>query len=272
MLTTAVPYEEAAEFLSGKPAVTRAVFDELLPELRARAFVITGVDNADALQSARDAIATIPTGADWRAVKAELAEALEPWLGEGAEIRTEMLMRWHAYQAYAVANVRHLEANRDLFPYRQYQTAQDSRVRDSHRALDGIVLPADSPFWDRHTPPWEYGCRCDVRGVTEEEAGELRARDEVLPPERRKVLEGPQRTRLEQSSRLERDVGEIYDLRTPSERGESGAEWSSKELTIPLEVLRERYDREVWDRFVDWAGATEIEGLGSVWGWLSGEM
>jgi SPP1 gp7 family putative phage head morphogenesis protein len=271
MLTTAVPFEEAAAFLQGKPAVSRAIFDELLPELRARAFVITGVDRMDAVQAARDAIAEIPRGADWAQTKKALTAQLAPWLGEGAELRTEMLMRWHGYQAYAVANKRNLDANTDLFPYRQYQTAQDGRVRDTHAALNGLVLPAESKFWDRHTPPWEYGCRCDVRGVTAEEADEIRAEDARKPEEKRRVLEGPTKEKLEQFGRLEKGINEIYDVRTPSERGESGVEWGSKDLVIPIEALRERYDVDLWARWRDWAEATVIDGYGSIWQWLNAE-
>jgi len=270
MFSTAVPHAEAARALEGKPAVTRAVFDRLLPEFQARAVVITGVDSADALQAARDAIATIPRGEDWRAVKKELTRALDPWLGDGAERRVELLMRWHAYQAYAVANVRNLDANRDLFPYRQYMTARDERVRATHAALDGIVLPADSPFWDRHTPPWEYGCRCDVRGVTAEEADEIREADAGKDPQKQRVLDGAVKDRLEREGRLERGVNEIFDVRTPTERGETGPDWSSKDLRIPIEVLKDRYDPDIWRRFADWAEETEVEGLGSVWAWLTG--
>lgn len=270
MLTTAVPFEEAAAFLAGKPAVSRALFDRLLPELKARAFVITGVNRMDAVAAAREAIAEIPRGADWDVQKKAIVAKLEPWLGEGAEVRTEMLMRWHGYQAYAVANKANLDANTDLFPYRQYQTAQDGRVRDTHAALNGLVLPADSKFWDRHTPPWEYGCRCDVRGVTAEEAGEIAAEDAGKPEEKRRVLEGPIKEQLEQFGRLQRGINELYDVRTPSERGESGVEWGSKDLTIPMDALEKRYSPEDWLKWKAWAEGTQIEGLGSVWEWLAG--
>lgn len=270
MLTSAVPYDEAADFLSGKPAVTKAVFDKLLPELKARAFTIQGVDAADALQAARDAIAQIPMGADWRETKKELTAALKPWLGDGAAMRVEMLMRWHGYQAYSVANYENLEAMSDLFPYRQYQTAQDSRVRATHAALNGIVLPASSPFWDRHTPPWEYGCRCDVRGITREEAEEMMAEDAGVDERKRRVVEGPVLEELERHGRLHRGDNEIYDVRTKSEKGESGPEWSAKDLRIPIDVLRQRYDAPVWRRFEAWAKRTMVDGLGTVWDWLVG--
>jgi SPP1 gp7 family putative phage head morphogenesis protein len=270
MIIDPVPFEEAAAFLAGKPPVTREIFDRLLPELRARAFVITGVDTLDALQAARDAIAEIPRGADWQKTKRDLAAALEPWLGDGAEVRTEMLMRWHGYQAYAVANSEMLDANMDLFPYRQYLTARDSRVRATHAALDGIVLPSDSPFWDRHTPPWEYGCRCDVRGVTAEEAEEMRVADAAKEEGKRRVFEGPLLQRLEQQGRLERAINEIFDVRTKSERGETGPEWSAADLRLPMEALRERYDADLWRRFQEWAEATEVPGLGRIWDWVVG--
>ena len=44
----------------------------------------------------------------------------------------------------------------------QYRTAQDSRVRPDHAALDGITLPADDPFWDKYYPPNGWGCRCQA--------------------------------------------------------------------------------------------------------------
>lgn len=46
--------------------------------------------------------------------------------------------------------------------YLQYRTAGDERVRISHRMLNDIILPVDSPFWDKYFPPNGWGCRCTV--------------------------------------------------------------------------------------------------------------
>lgn len=273
MINEPIPFEEAAKILQDKPAVTRAVFDRLLPELQARAFVITGVDAADALQAARDAIAEIPRGADWRTTKKALIAQLDPWLGDAAPYRVELLMRWHGYQAYGAANAEHLDANKDLFPFRQYITANDARVRETHAALEGLVLPADSPFWDRHTPPWEYNCRCDVRGITAEEAEEMIAEDTDKDPGGRRVIDGAVKDALENQGRLVREVNEIYDVRTPRERGESGPDWSAKELRIPLDALRARYasDPQTWAAFEAWAKQTKVDEIGTIWEWISGQ-
>lgn len=44
----------------------------------------------------------------------------------------------------------------------EYQTAGDGRVRDSHRAMDGISLPKNHSFWKTFYPPNGWNCRCTV--------------------------------------------------------------------------------------------------------------
>lgn len=44
----------------------------------------------------------------------------------------------------------------------RYSTVGDDRVRDSHRALDGVTLPVSHPFWNSAYPPNGFKCRCDV--------------------------------------------------------------------------------------------------------------
>ena len=47
----------------------------------------------------------------------------------------------------------------------QYRTAGDSKVRKSHRELEGITLPSSDPFWDKYYPPNGFRCRCVVAKV-----------------------------------------------------------------------------------------------------------
>lgn len=44
----------------------------------------------------------------------------------------------------------------------QYRTAQDSKVRDAHRLLENITLPAEDPFWSSYYPPNGWRCRCNA--------------------------------------------------------------------------------------------------------------
>ena len=47
----------------------------------------------------------------------------------------------------------------------QYRTANDSKVRDSHKLLHNITLPADDSFWIYYYPPNGWKCRCNALEV-----------------------------------------------------------------------------------------------------------
>lgn len=56
----------------------------------------------------------------------------------------------------------------DTFPYLQYLTQADGRVREDHRPLDEIIRPvSDVEFWSKFYPPNGWNCRCDVIRLSE---------------------------------------------------------------------------------------------------------
>jgi SPP1 gp7 family putative phage head morphogenesis protein len=60
-----------------------------------------------------------------------------------------------------------IEKEKELFPFLQYQTVNDGRVRNEHAAWDNIVKRVDDPFWDTRYPPNDFNCRCIVIRKTE---------------------------------------------------------------------------------------------------------
>ena len=54
------------------------------------------------------------------------------------------------------------EANADIFPCLEFRTVQDERVRHSHQQLHGIRRAIGDAFWEGHTPPLDWNCRCRV--------------------------------------------------------------------------------------------------------------
>lgn len=293
LLLSPVPHDEAAKFIAGKPAMGRSVFDRLLPELKARAFTISGIASADALQRARDVIAALPQGADWDTQKAKLIGEISPFLVdeaadpetrqkqvELASRRAEVLMRLHGFQSYAAAQHQVMERHRDAFPFWMYQTFGDGRVRPSHAALNGIILPADHPFWKDHTPPWDWGCRCNKVPVTADEAGEYSA---AKPGAAAGWVPAPAIVkRMEQTGMLDTGDGRPVDVRSPKEKADDPATafgWDPGDLRLPVEDLAKRYDAATWAAFRSWAEAQTIEagsgdrlsapGPFSVWDWLT---
>lgn len=58
------------------------------------------------------------------------------------------------------------------FPFWEYLTAGDRLVRESHRLLNGVILPWDDPRWRKIFPPNGWNCRCTVILRTKHQANQ----------------------------------------------------------------------------------------------------
>ncbi|GIJ93380.1 hypothetical protein CAPN002_05980 [Capnocytophaga stomatis] len=58
-------------------------------------------------------------------------------------------------------------AEKSVYPNLKYRTINDERTREKHRAWDGLTLPVEHPFWQKHLPPNDWGCRCYVEQTAE---------------------------------------------------------------------------------------------------------
>ena len=259
------PHKEAARIIRGKPAVSRAVFHDALPELRGRLFTIAGVESANVMQRVRDTIATIAEGGTWPDAKASIITELDPYLGNGADRRAELLLRTHGFQSFQATNWRVAQEDADT-THLQYLTMEDDRVRPSHRALDGIIVPKDDPFWQNHFPPWEWGCRCRTRTMNPDQVDEFKQMDQQRLPENKLVMEGPALTKLREGTLIRN--GRAHSL-LPAQ-GEGAFAWSPDDLRIPLQDLQQRYDPFAWNVFKQYAQATLLEEGVTLWEWLSG--
>jgi len=253
------PHEEALAFIRGKPVLVRSAFDKLLPELRARAFTVTGITAFDQLQRIRESVASIAEGTTWDAAKKDIVAELDWEDAAAAEKRAEILLRTHGFQSFQAAQWEVAQKDEDT-THLQYLSIEDERVRPEHAALNGIILPKDDPFWTKHYPPWEWGCRCRVRPMNPDAVDEARADDAGQPPEDRDVIEGPALNQLNQGTLLRQ--GQRFDVTPPSDRpgGEKAFGWNPADMNIPLDTILERYDPETREGFQAWAGQTDIGG------------
>jgi SPP1 gp7 family putative phage head morphogenesis protein len=270
--------EEAAELIRSKDVVTREVYASMAPELKARAFVITGIEDMDLVQAIRDEMATVAEGADWFQTRDNIAAGLlQEWADPDTALRrATLLLRQHVFQAQSATRWRDMKATAAAFPYWQYVAFGDSRVRPSHQALDGLILPEDDPFWQDHYPPWDWGCRCMVRSISPEEYFEELEKDAERDPANRKVLTPEEAERMRETGQLVRG-GQTVDVRSPRKRREDAGEdpdtafgWSPGDMGIPMENIEDRWDDDVRDAFWASADAEPYEGGGSVGDWLRG--
>lgn len=284
ILRKPVPHKEAAALIRGKPVVSRQVFKELLPELKGRAFAIAGIEYAGVAQDIRDRLAELPEGALWDDVKKDVADDLVPYMVDpdtdkemqdkqlqAAFRKAELLLRIHGFQAYHAAAWQVMDRQREVLPYWQYHSMEDARVRPSHAALDGLILPADSPFWRDHFPPWEWGCRCLVTPVSEEDAKRIQGEDADRNPEDRRFMDGNALRKLEEEGALIRNSG-AFNVTSGHAQGDKGAFfWDPATLRIPVKELKARYDAATWAGFEKIARATPLQkGQDkTVWDWLN---
>jgi SPP1 gp7 family putative phage head morphogenesis protein len=276
-LLNPVPFQEAADFLASKPAIARRVFDQLLPELRARAFAVAGLSQADDLRSVRDAVATLPRGAKWNDVRDDVAGVLLTETGEDSTTaikHAELVLRMQGFMAYSAAGDNLAQATKDELPYLMYNAMEDDRVRPEHAALDGLVLPVDDPFWAQHTPPWDWGCRCWRTQVSAPEYGRIKAGDAYG-----RVLGPVAHRRLLSTGELDDGAGHVITITTPEQRALAAGEnpalawhWTPGDLRIPLDGLRARYaaDPLTWACFESFAKSENLAHGVSVWDWLNG--
>jgi SPP1 gp7 family putative phage head morphogenesis protein len=290
------PHEHALAFIKAKAPLRKDQFEKLLPELQALAFTVSGINAADALQDLRDTVATVPAGALVKDVRKQVAQKLAHYLDsedlqgelipETAEeadkrkhqlqTRANMLIRHHGNQAYATTVYQDLQENGDIFPFWKYLTVGDEHVRDSHRALDGVILPQDHEFWKTHYPPWEFGCRCQVVPVTRAEYESHQRSDAGREPHERDTLTEAQLEQLTNERTMLRKIGGEpvkIDLRAPREKIGMDHPYvfdPSIGFQPDLPSLRARYDDETWGAFEKFAKATHVPALDnkSVWMWL----
>ncbi|HMO03909.1 MAG TPA: phage minor head protein [Kiritimatiellia bacterium] len=256
-----IAHDEAAAAIAGKPAVVRAVFDQLLPELKGLAFTVTGVQDANVLQRIRDRIADLPRGGDWDAIKKDVVAELSPFLVDDAaepEVkdaqikaaarRAELLLRTHGYQAYQATAYRQMVESSAYLPYWKYLTVRDDQVRDSHRALHGLILPWDHPFWQDHFPPWDWGCRCQVIATTDREYEQAK----TSPTDQAWTL-GPEAQKRLADGVLDKGDGHPVNVPSPRLRAmrarldpNTAYAWRPGDVGIPIDQIKARYDDKTW--------------------------
>ncbi|TNJ40486.1 phage minor head protein [Phaeobacter sp. B1627] len=153
--------------------VPTARWDDITRSAHDRAFMVAGATKADLLSDLGGAVEkAIADGTGFEAFQRDFREIVERhgwhgWTGEGTPggeawrmrviYRTNMRV---SYQAGRFAQLRE-----GGFKYWVYRHGGSHDPRPEHLALDGLILPADHPFWMVWFPPNGWGCSCRVFGA-----------------------------------------------------------------------------------------------------------
>ncbi len=101
-------------------------------------------------------------------------EMRDPLTGEtklvqlGSDRRLRTIFSTNARVAYQVGNWQRAWAVRDLMPFLIYRHSDGERFpRPIHVAWNFVCRPIDDPWWDKHYPPCEWGCKCYTESASE---------------------------------------------------------------------------------------------------------
>ncbi|MEI4195235.1 phage head morphogenesis protein [Roseovarius sp. E0-M6] len=148
-------------------------WDDLWQSQHDRAFMIAGATKADLLSDLAGAVdRAISEGTGLEAFRKDFRAIVEKhgwhgWTGEGTEKgeawRTRVIYRTNMRTSYMAG--RHAQLVEGGFKFWVYRHGGSLEPRLHHLAWDGLILPADHPFWQTHFPPNGWGCSCRVFGA-----------------------------------------------------------------------------------------------------------
>lgn len=170
-LPFSLPFAEAVEAAKRRGVLLPEAYYQQLPEsMRSLAFSISGMTQASQIQAVLDSMnqAMLSGGDSYEQWKAHAVT--QGW--QLTKNHLDIIARNHIQTAYQAGHWRQIQETKGQFPYLRYNAVNDGRTRPSHRAMHGVTLAADDPFWQTHAPPNGHRCRCTVIQMTAEQAKE----------------------------------------------------------------------------------------------------
>ncbi len=179
------PPQQVVKYIKDKRPQLHFDYDEIMHEAHHRVFTVAKITRLDLLKDIQDSLALAAQKGqgfdEWkRGIKDTLARkgwlgdvaVTDPKTGEQKQIyvgdrRLKNIYNTNMRVAYAAA--RYKSGMSSDLPYFRYVAVLDDRTRASHRALHGLILPKNHPFWDKGYPPNGWNCRCKVQVIDDDD-------------------------------------------------------------------------------------------------------
>lgn len=176
-----LPPEKALEFFRAKGLRVSFDWRDMLHEEHDQAFTVAKMMDLDLLADVRQAVERAQAeGWTLKRFRDELRPELQrrgwwgvrtmrdPQTGEerqvqlGSPRRLRIIYDTNLRTSYAAGHWARIAATADRAPFVMYSAILDERTRPMHRLWHGTVLRWDHPWWQTHTPPNGWNCRCTV--------------------------------------------------------------------------------------------------------------
>lgn len=151
-------FRAAREYFQALVPMTDEEWELVAEEIRRRAFTIANVSGMEVLLEVYGQMERRFTeGITFEKFQEEVISAIEDngWIGlDPWQYRN--VFDNNIQTAYGYGRLVQHTDMQDLYPYGEYVTVGDDRVRVHHRALEGRIALMTSKFWQDHYPPWEF--------------------------------------------------------------------------------------------------------------------
>ncbi|MCL6558763.1 MAG: phage head morphogenesis protein [Firmicutes bacterium] len=155
-----LPFEEAIEYFRDKVPLSPDQYQKLADEYKAKAFTVGGIAALDILNDIlKELLKALEEGLTQDEFRERINETLKSKGWDGlSPYRADNIFRTNIQTAFSVGRYRKMTDPEVLArrPYWMYDAVNDTHTRPTHKALDGMVFPADHPFWDTWYPPNGY--------------------------------------------------------------------------------------------------------------------
>lgn len=172
--STDLPQDDAAAYIRDLTPVTKEIFDGLSAQYKKDAFTLAGAADVRLIQKIQAALAEVAqkgeTAADFEAAVRAITD--DAGVAQLNAFTLDTAFNTAMQKAYSLGRYEQMsnESTHAVFPFWQYCTVGDNRVRPEHMVLDGFTARAQDPVWMKIYPPNGFNCRCSVVPILESEA------------------------------------------------------------------------------------------------------
>ncbi|MEA5461565.1 hypothetical protein VB796_21035 [Arcicella sp. LKC2W] len=128
------------------------------------------------------------------------------------------------------------EKTKHLFPNIIYRKTTSAKPDKGHLAYVGIIRAMDDPFWNEHTPPIRWGCKCSIDNTDEEET-DIPNDIDLIDPVEPSLNNNAGKT------------GELFNIKQTT--------YANKTEHIPDETINKKLRTEVYPKLDFYANAYE---------------
>jgi len=206
---TPLPPEQAIRFLEGKGYRVGFAWQDVWHEEHALSFTIAKMAEFDLLQDTHASLVkALKEGQSYEQWAADIEGVLKTrgWWGRsamtdprdgvtkivqlGSERRLRIIFDTNVRMSMAAGQWERIRRLAPARPYLRYVAVQDAKVRPEHLAWHGTVLPWDHPWWETHSPPCGWRCRCTLQQLSAKdlERNNLQVTEEPPPDDPRPWL------------------------------------------------------------------------------------